>query len=779
MRHILVCILILFFATSFARTISGVVIDEKDKEPLVGVYVTLSDDSISGKHAVSNGNGWFILRNVHEQDVTLSLVYNGYESLNISIELSYEDTDMGEILMTPQVTQLNELVVTGTRVNQRADKYIILPTTAEIDRASESVGLLSEMKVKMPGLQVNEFLQRVTIDGGAVIFQINGKEESFSKIRTLNHHDILRIEYRNTPDIRYADRGAAGVINFVLKPRDEGGSLMVQSDNALTTLRSNTNISGTYYYKKSEWSLDFGNIWRKSTKQYTVNDEDYIGRENTISRRLIGIPSSSRDFSNNVALGYTYMHNPGTMFMARLKFNSKDVTNNNYNRVKETEGERTSQYDKYNPNKTKATGSSMDLYFRKNLDKTQTLELNASGAMSSGDYTRGMHYSYDNGTKYDQTNYTDNSSWATAVEAFYTLSFDNVTTSYGINYSHNHTSNKYSENGAQFEIDRLIRDNIYFYGNVVGNVKKFGYTLGIGGKYYHNDGNSGNDSYLRFKAVATLNYRVNKHWSLNYMYMYSPEMPSLAAMNDEAHTIDDISIQVGNINIKPSIYQRNRLYILYNTGNFYATAWGSYSRTSNPINSVWYYEAEPADLYYRMFINKVENGNYTDNISTQLDLSYQNLFDHLTLSATVGWDRFVISDVNEYNTLHKVKAGISANAYFGNWTIFANYTIAPGYSLDGRTFCREIRSDYFGAKYRWRHFSFGLQFTNMFTRKGFYQETRTPSLVRPITSQFYIKDFANLIELNIVYRVNFGKDYNTAKRTLYNGGVDTGVDVRY
>lgn len=180
-----------------------------------------------------------------------------------------------------------------------------------------------------------------------------------------------------------------------------------------------------------------------------------------------------------------------------------------------------------------------------------------------------------------------------------------------------------------------------------------------------------------------------------------------------------------------------------------------------------------------MFINKVENGNYTDNISTQLDLSYQNLFDHLTLSATVGWDRFVISDVNEYNTLHKVKAGISANAYFGNWTIFANYTIAPGYSLDGRTFCREIRSDYFGAKYRWRHFSFGLQFTNMFTRKGFYQETRTPSLVRPITSQFYIKDFANLIELNIVYRVNFGKDYNTAKRTLYNGGVDTGVDVRY
>lgn len=779
MRHILAGILILSFITSFARTISGVVIDEKDKEPLVGVYVSLLGDTISGNHAETNGNGWFMLRNVAEQDVTLTLVYNGYESLNISIELSSEDTDMGEIVMTPQFTQLNELVVTGTRVNQKADRYIILPTSAEIDRASESVGLLSEMKVKMPGLQVNESLQHVTIDGGGVIFQINGKEESFSKIRTLNHHDILRIEYRNTPDIRYADRGAAGVINFVLKPRDEGGSLMVQSDNALTTLRSNTNISGTYYYKKSEWSLDLGNIWRKSTKQYTETSEEYIGRENTIFRQNIGLPSSSRDFSNNIALGYTYMHNPGTMFMARLKFNSKDVKNHNYNSIHETEGEQISQYDKYNPNKTKATSSSMDLYFRKSLSKTQTLELNASGTISNGDYNRGMHYSYNDGTAFNQTNYTDNSSWATAIEAFYTLSFDNISTSYGINYQHNYTSNKYSENGAASEVDRLTRDNIYFYGNIAGNIKKIGYTLGVGGKYYNNDGNSGNDSYLKFKTLATLNYRVNKHWSLNYLYMYSPEMPSLAVMNDEAHTIDDISLQMGNINIKPSIYQRNRLYIRYNTGNFYATAWGSYSRTSNPINSVWYYEADPTNKYYQMFINKVENGNYTDNISTQLDLSYQNLFGHLTLSATIGWDRFVISDINEYNTLHKVKASISANAYFGNWTIFANYAIAPGYSLDGRTFCREIRSDYFGAKYRWRNFSFGLQLTNMFTRKGFYQETRTPSLVRPISSMFYIKDFANLVELNIVYRTSFGKGYNSAKRTLYNGGVDTGVDVRY
>ena len=149
-------------------------------------------------------------------------------------------------------------------------------------------------------------------------------------------------------------------------------------------------------------------------------------------------------------------------------------------------------------------------------------------------------------------------------------------------------------------------------------------------------------------------------------------MPPLSAMNDDVHTIDDISLQMGNLYIKPSTYQRHRLYVRYNTGNFYATGWGSYSRTDNSLNSVWYYDDNPSSRYYQMFINKTENGNYTDNISTQLDLSYQNLFNHLTLSASVGWDKYNVSDKAEYTSLNKVWASLRANAYFGNWTVYAN-----------------------------------------------------------------------------------------------------------
>lgn len=174
------------------------------------------------------------------------------------------DLDLGEIKLSPKITTLGEVVVAADKVVEKADKYVLIPSLAELNRASETLSLLSEMKVKMPGLQVNEALKRVSVDGGGVVFQVNGKEESLSKVQSLNQHDILRIEYRNTPDIRYADRGVSGVINFIMKPRQEGGTIMVELDEAVTSLRSIATIAGTYYYKKSEWSINYGNTWQKT-----------------------------------------------------------------------------------------------------------------------------------------------------------------------------------------------------------------------------------------------------------------------------------------------------------------------------------------------------------------------------------------------------------------------------------------------------------------------------------------------------------------------------------
>lgn len=259
-----ICFALIAFVVQ-AKSISGVVIDEHTKEALPGVNVTLVNDSAKVLlNTTTNGNGWFMLRDVKVNEAFVGLIYMGYESQKITVNINEGDLDLGEIKLSPKSTMLGEVVVSADKVIEKADKYVLIPTLAELNRASETLNLLSEMKVKMPGLQVNEALKRVSVDGGGVVFQVNGKEESLSKVQSLNQRDILRIEYRNTPDIRYADRGVSGVINFIMKPRQEGGTIMVELDESVTSLRSIATIAGTYYYKKSEWSINYGNTWQKT-----------------------------------------------------------------------------------------------------------------------------------------------------------------------------------------------------------------------------------------------------------------------------------------------------------------------------------------------------------------------------------------------------------------------------------------------------------------------------------------------------------------------------------
>lgn len=135
-----------------AHSVSGVVIDEQTKEPLPGVYVTLINDSAKVlMSSTTNGNGWFSLKDVNVAEAFVGLGYMGYETQKIMVNIDGGDLDLGEIKLSPKITTLGEVVVSADNVIEKADKYVLIPTLAELNRASETLNLLSEMKVKMPG----------------------------------------------------------------------------------------------------------------------------------------------------------------------------------------------------------------------------------------------------------------------------------------------------------------------------------------------------------------------------------------------------------------------------------------------------------------------------------------------------------------------------------------------------------------------------------------------------------------------------------------------------
>lgn len=763
-----------------AYTITGQVIDRSDSGSLPYAGISIMKDSLTVLCSMSTDeNGKFKIPGIEHLDVIIKVTSMGYATQKMVISGNGADLDVGVVAMEQSDVTLGEVTVYGSNVIEKADRYIIMPSQRELDRTSDTQNLLSNLVMKMPGLSVNEMMSSVKVEGRTPVFLINGKEEPFYKVQALNHKNILRIEYRNNPDIRYADRGASGIINFVMKPRQEGGNVLASFDASPMTGYINTQIAGSYYHKKSEWSLNYYNGWRDYDEQYVSVGEQYIGREETIVRRQNALPSSMSYFDNGLSLGYTYMYDINTMFATTARIGISTSESMLRNRVVEVVGNRLLEYDKQIKNQSEMVSPSMDFYFRKTINRKQMIEVNAAGTTSNGTYCRELLYAYPDSSRFGQDNKTHNDSWNINGELLYTRYYTDYTTRYGVNYTHNHRRNRYSENQSDESVSNLDNDNLYFYFDIAGKWRRLGYSIGLGVKYFNSSDDVKKRDYWRAKSTITINYRLASRWSLNYLFMYDPSLPSLSSLSDEAHTVDDIYVTMGNLNIKPSTWYRNRLYLRYQSEKFTSTLWGSYSRTDNPITTMVTYVSDPSSPYYNMFMSRVDNGKYDNLINLQLNLGWQNILDHFSIYAEVGYDdyRFVGKGYDSHS--RKIYAEASAHIFWSDWSIYGNFEIIPRYSLSGNKMTRATRFNYIGVSYKWKNWHFKGMIANPFTRRGYITGSQVNSDVHPVIKENYIRDNANMVAVSAVYRVNFGASFKKAKRGLNGGSVDAGVDMNY
>jgi len=242
----------------------GRVVDGSGINPLVGVNVKVKTDSVTVLlQTQTDVDGKFVFANLSQENITIEVLCMGYSPFSTSVRGNNTDLDLGVISLKPSSITLDEVTVTGNRTIELADKYLIFPTEQELKRTSELIELLNELKINMPGLKVNESQQTLYVDGGKPILMLNGKEVGMDKIRNVDHRRIQRIEYSNVSGIRYLDRGATGVINFIMNGLHDGGLVSVNTNNALTTFRNRANINGTYHVGKSEWSINYNTLWRK------------------------------------------------------------------------------------------------------------------------------------------------------------------------------------------------------------------------------------------------------------------------------------------------------------------------------------------------------------------------------------------------------------------------------------------------------------------------------------------------------------------------------------
>lgn len=768
-KLIIVLALNLIIVASYAQSrVSGTVVTQSESETVSGAMVTLlKNDSIPVAQTQTDNNGKFTVDSLPSGKIIVRVSAIGYKPERIAIIGNGVNINVGYVYLTESAVNLSEVTVYGSGVIEKVDRYIVLPSPEELERSARSIDLLG--KLDLPGLRVNTVRESITVEDRTPVYQVNGRPQSMQRILNINPNDILRIEYSNIPGIRYLESGASGIINIILREIPQGGSVMASVSSALTTGFINGGLMASYNYKKSEFVLSYNANWRDYDKWKQNSTESYISPvARAIDRAQVGKDSKMADLSNNIALDYTYQPDINTMLSASFK--NGIGTNSDYNNglLSEMDGSETKNYDKYSERKGNYYTPNLDLFFSKKLKNKQSLEFNLVGTISTSSYDRTLRYVYTTLPEDLILNNVDNNGWRTAGEAVYTKELKKVSLRFGVQYAHNYDKSKYEENN---QLSELVSDNTYVYGEVKGRLGKASYSLGTGVKLFSVNDMTDSKTYVRNLTTGNILIPLAKGFSLNYVIMYKPTLPSLNQLSSVLQTVDDIVQTKGNPGLKPSDWLYNRFLLRYNNNKgFTAALWLKYGHTFNPIISTYRYNSTN-----KMFVSSPNNENYQDEMGVQLNLGYRGIFNHINIFAECSWNRYSVNGAGFNHILNNFESFIEVEAFWGNWTVGGDVKITPKKYFSGENLITDDAWNSVYVQYKFKDFYFTASISNLFKNDGWSYVSENLSSVHPSYSKITIANNANMVRLGVTYKVNFGKSFKKGRKTLKNDDYESGM----
>jgi outer membrane receptor protein involved in Fe transport len=233
--------------------IRGSIVDSTTNQPVQFATVALTDPAtnqpIDG--VVSDEKGEFVLGKLAAGTYHVSITFIGFRTRTIpgvSVPAKGE-VNLGRVLVSPDVTQLREITVTG-EIDLVEDKVDRIVYNAEKD-ITNAGGNASDVLKKVPMLSV-DLDGNVQLRGSSgVRVLINGKPSSMmaanvaDALRQIPADMIKTVEVITSPSAKYDAEGTAGIINIITKKNNlqgVNGSVYSSAGNRSTNAGANVNF---------------------------------------------------------------------------------------------------------------------------------------------------------------------------------------------------------------------------------------------------------------------------------------------------------------------------------------------------------------------------------------------------------------------------------------------------------------------------------------------------------------------------------------------------------
>lgn len=749
----------------FAQTVQvkGKVVSENEVVEFANV-VLQTKDSIFIAGGVTDSKGRFMMENIQAGSYLLCISGMGYTSRIISLDHLAVSKDLGVIMISPESILLKEVVVTGASVINAADRKIILPTAHQLKSAGNGLSLLQQMKLSR--IQVDQMRNKVTSSGeGDVQLRMNGVNAEIQDILVLRTEDVIRIEYHDAPGLRYGDHTAA-VIDYIVRRHETGGYVALDAQDSPHVLFGNNNFMVKINHKKSEFGLNYNNVYRSVDNYWRNNWETFRYEDGSSFTRVEdGIPSRISTYGHNIGLNYSFQDQGKWFFNSTVRWAfNKNKQNNQSSLYVLEKPEEILMMKEHSTGRT--SRPSVDLYFQCKLNNDQSLIINAVTTYIDTQSDRSYTEEKSDEPLTDIYSTVSGNKYSFIGEGIYERKITKKSRlSAGLKYQQSLADNTYG--GNESSETKMHETHATAYVEYSGKMDRFNYSFGLQGSYSRFKQKE--EGYNRYSLLPRLRfgYQFSDNVFVRYRGQISRKSPGLSDMGNVRQLIDSLQVRSGNPELKIFTVYKNELEADFRKGLFSGNFHLSYQYQHRPIME------ETIRDKNNSFVRTNANQLSWQKLNPELELKLGPLKDILTFSFSTG--------INYYDS-----RGLDYHHTYTNWyyraEVMASYKRWSGFfqmenhrnNFYGETLSYGESFHTLGLSYRYKRLNIGVMTLNPFV-DNYRMGGEMFSKVAPSKNWWYVKESCRLFVAKVSWNISFGRKYETMQKRVYNEDSNAGT----
>lgn len=659
-----------------------------------------------------------------------------------------------------QPIELKEITIQAARVVQKPNGQLIFPSKKQCEKSANGYNLLA--KLALPHLRVDEAMHTISAlnNKGEVQIRLNGIIISKNELISLDPKMVKSIEFIDNPSVRYGNE-VGYVLNIRTLKAERGGSVGIDLSNSLTAI----NGTNTFYAKlnsnKSEFSLSYSSNYQDFKGDRTKEKATYLLNNNTLYQmERNDLSSRNRAFNNDLQLKYTLADSASYVFQATLStgFNHQLNADKTYHTIT-PEATFLSEI----RNNERSFAPTLDLYYYHRLGKTSNLTANLVGTSIE---TKGDNY-FNEATPYIYK--VDGRMRSLYSELIYEQKLRPFTVSLGLKGSLKHIKNQYLGNVES--LNKMDYSTLYMFTEAKGMWKNLGYTAGLGVTNARYKQAIDKYNYWLFRPKFTLNYRISQALTLRYSFEIFEHISRMAMISNTKIRENSREWRIGNPNVEPNKVVEHTFGLTYVQPR-YTNTFDAFLRINSNPNMSKYIRTSDDQFYYMQANQKrITMWSVSDYINFKI------IPDVLEIGLNGAIYRFINEGDDYKHSLTTFNFITNLQAYLGRFTLSA-YADNGWEFNEGETKSHSGSAIYVGGSYQVGNLQLSLYWQNPFI-------TNPKNLHAQILNRFVSKDivqrgndFGNLLNFNLSWKLEFGKQKSHTKKRKEHKDTDTGIMKR-